>query len=73
MIYAWNIIEQIFNISIHFGFWSFESDIMSKKMNKLSSFCKECCLWSDGVVVITSALHADGREFDPRSDLSVFC
>ena len=24
---------------------------------------------SDGVVVITSALHADGREFDPRSDL----
>ena len=26
--------------------------------------------WSDGVVVITSALHAEGREFDPRSDLS---
>ena len=24
---------------------------------------------SDGVVVITSALHAEGREFDPRSDL----
>ena len=34
-----------------------------------------CCLThfcagrSDGVVVITSALHAEGREFDPRSDL----
>ena len=28
--------------------------------------------WSDGVVVITSALHADGREFDPRSDLMSF-
>ena len=27
--------------------------------------------WSDGVVVITSALHAEGREFDPRSDLIV--
>ena len=26
-------------------------------------------LGSDGVVVITSALHAEGREFDPRSDL----
>ena len=23
---------------------------------------------SDGVVVITSALHAEGREFDPRSE-----
>ena len=30
------------------------------------------CVGSDGVVVITSALHADGREFDPRSDLEVF-
>ena len=27
---------------------------------------------SDGVVVITSALHAEGREFDPRSDLVRF-
>ena len=27
---------------------------------------------SGGVVVITSALHADGREFDPRPDLSYF-
>ena len=27
---------------------------------------------SGGVVVITSALHADGREFDPRPDLSFF-
>ena len=25
--------------------------------------------WSRGVVVITSALHAEGREFDPRRDL----
>lgn len=25
--------------------------------------------WSDGVVVITSASHAEGREFEPRSDL----
>ena len=28
-----------------------------------------CAGRSDGVVVITSALHAEGREFDPRSDL----
>ena len=26
--------------------------------------------WSGGVVVITSALHAEGREFDPRPDLT---
>ena len=26
--------------------------------------------WSDGVVVITSASHAEGRKFDPRSDLA---
>lgn len=28
--------------------------------------------WSHGVVVITSALHAEGREFDPRCDLNFF-
>ncbi len=28
-------------------------------------------LRSDGVVVITSASHAEGREFEPRSDLFV--
>jgi hypothetical protein len=27
---------------------------------------------SDGVVVITSALHAEGREFDPRSKYFFF-
>ncbi len=27
---------------------------------------------SDGVVVITSASHAEGREFEPRSDLFYF-
>ena len=26
----------------------------------------------DGVVVITSALHAEGREFDPRSKYTFF-
>ncbi len=26
----------------------------------------------DGVVVITSALHAEGREFDPRSKYFIF-
>ena len=39
------------------------------------SKCYFLCLskvGSDGVVVITSALHADGREFDPRSDLGCF-
>ena len=31
--------------------------------------CLNICF--DGVVVITSALHAEGREFDPRS--KYFC
>ena len=26
-----------------------------------------------GVVVITSALHAEGREFEPRQNLGIFC
>ena len=33
---------------------------------------KGSCVWSGGVVVITSASHAEGREFDPRPDLQVF-
>ena len=28
--------------------------------------------WFRGVVVITSALHAEGREFDPRRNLAFF-
>ena len=30
-----------------------------------------CQRWSGGVAVITSASHAEGREFDPRPDLRV--
>ena len=42
-------------------------------MNKVTSHSSTLrAVGSDGVVVITSALHADGREFDPRSDLEVF-
>ena len=33
----------------------------------LSSF-----MWFCGVVVITSASHAEGREFDPRQNLCFF-
>ena len=29
--------------------------------------------WFCGVVVITSALHAEGREFEPRQNLRNFC
>ena len=32
---------------------------------KIVGFC--------GVVVITSALHAEGREFEPRQNLVYFC
>ena len=28
--------------------------------------------WSVGVVVITSALHAEGRQFDPGTDHDLF-
>ena len=28
--------------------------------------------WFRGVVVITSALHAEGREFEPRRNLGIF-
>ena len=31
-----------------------------------------CQVWFCGVVVITSALHAEGREFEPRQNLSFF-
>ena len=29
-------------------------------------------MWSCGVVVITSALHAEGHEFDPHQDLNLW-
>ena len=34
--------------------------------------CKVTC-GSCGVVVITSALHAEGHEFDPHQDLLIIC
>ena len=37
----------------------------------LSIVVQDCLLeecWSVGVVVITSALHAEGRQFDPGTD-----
>ena len=35
----------------------------------LPSFCKG---WFNGVVAITSASHAEGREFEPRLNLYLF-
>ena len=59
------------------SFWGFQTCMwISCSVNKPSQIscngAAEPLQRSDGVVVITSALHAEGREFDPRSDLVRF-
>ena len=44
-------------------------DKYSIQMDFRDHACRRFC----GVVVITSALHADGREFEPRQNLSLHC
>ncbi|VDN08238.1 unnamed protein product [Thelazia callipaeda] len=39
----------------------------------MSKVVLELCRWSSSVAVITSALHAEGRRFDPVLDHAKFC
>ncbi len=65
----WLIFFSIVIIDIFF--FSLFSIIRIKKLSYNHKFIYKCIKTSicsfDGVVVITSALHAEGREFDPRS------
>ena len=40
---------------------------------KVSHILPSCCKgWFNGVVAITSASHAEGREFEPSLNLNIF-
>ena len=56
--------------------WAHNPEVRGSKPRSakyFSSFCPWYPYWSVGVVVITSALHAEGRQFDPGTDHCLLC
>ena len=55
--------------------WAHNPEVRGSKPRSAKYFGRSSSLYAPrslGVVVITSALHAEGHEFDPRRNLSSF-
>ena len=62
-----NRLTSIKAVKLTYG--SFSTFFLFKVWHILQRYCEE---WFNGVVAITSASHAEGREFEPRLNLYLF-